>query len=95
MHWPRRPLYSLVGAVAAEDMVVEEDMVAAVVSTVAVAASMEASPALVFGAVALTSQAEVLEAADLAEDIAEASAVVMAVMAAMATTDTEQILPAG
>jgi hypothetical protein len=48
-------------------------------------------------AVAPTSQAEALEAADLAGDLAgdtaEASVVVMAATAAMATTDMEQILP--
>jgi hypothetical protein len=65
-------------------------MVAAVVSTVAVAASTVALPALAFGAVAPTSQVGVLEAADLAGDTAEASA---AVTAATATTDMEQILP--
>jgi hypothetical protein len=65
-------------------------MAVAVASMVAVVASMEASLAVAFVAVAPASQAEVLEAADLAGDTAEASA---AVMVAMATTDMDQILP--
>ena len=55
---------------------------------------MEASLAVAFVAAAATSQAEVLEAAGLAGDTAEASPVVMAVTADMATTDMEQMLPA-
>jgi hypothetical protein len=112
LHWPRRPLHSLVEAVAAEDtaVAVVEDMVAAAVAStvaevevdsmvaevdfmVAEVASMVASLAVAFAVVAPTSQAEVLEAAGSAGDTAEASAVVMAATAAMATGMAE-ILPA-
>ena len=80
------------GAVAAEDTgVAVVDTAVAAVSMVVAVVSMVASPAA-FVVVAPTSQAEVLEAADLVEDTAEASAVVTA---AMATTDMEQILPVG